>query len=59
MEPLLVLADEPTGRLDPDKTERLIELMGDLNREEGNTFIVASHDARFKSRATKVLELAP
>jgi acetoin utilization transport system ATP-binding protein len=59
IEPSLVLADEPTGRLDPDKTERLIELMGDVNREKGYTFIVASHDSRFKSRATKVLELAP
>jgi ABC-type lipoprotein export system ATPase subunit len=59
IEPTLILADEPTGKLDRNKTENLLDLMGELNREKGYTFVVATHDASIKSRATKVLELSP
>lgn len=42
--PDLVLADEPTANLDSQNGESLIALMERLNREEGTTFVIASHD---------------
>jgi len=58
-EPALILADEPTGKLKKDETESIIALMGELNRNTGNTFVVATHDHSLKSAASKVLELSP
>lgn len=40
--PLLILADEPTGNLDPETSRQLMELLADLNRE-GATVLVATH----------------
>ncbi|TLS67354.1 ABC transporter ATP-binding protein [Mariprofundus erugo] len=42
--PDLILADEPTANLDSHNGESLIALMERLNREEGTTFVIASHD---------------
>ncbi len=42
--PRLVLADEPTGNLDPATGERVQELLLDLNREYGSTLVVATHN---------------
>ncbi|MGD8893417.1 MAG: ATP-binding cassette domain-containing protein [Desulfobacterales bacterium] len=58
-EPAIILADEPTGKLNKEQTESLIGLMGELNKRTGNTFLVASHDHSLKSAASKVLELSP
>ncbi|HUF55793.1 MAG TPA: ATP-binding cassette domain-containing protein [Thermohalobaculum sp.] len=41
--PDLILADEPTGNVDPDMAERILRLLVELN-ELGNTIVVASHD---------------
>ncbi len=43
-QPVLVLADEPTGELDTANTCRVIELMRDLNRETGQTFAIVTHN---------------
>ena len=45
--PLLILADEPTGELDSDNTFKIISYFQDLNREYGTSFIVVTHDERF------------
>jgi ABC-type lipoprotein export system ATPase subunit len=58
-EPVIILADEPTGKLKKDQTKSFIGLMGELNKKTGNTFVVASHDNSLKSAASKVLELSP
>jgi ABC-type lipoprotein export system ATPase subunit len=58
-EPAIILADEPTGKLKKDETENLIALMGELNKKNGNTFVLATHDHSLKSAASKVLELSP
>lgn len=42
-QPLLLLADEPTGSLDKDSSDRLAELLVRLNREEGTTLILVTH----------------
>jgi putative ABC transport system ATP-binding protein len=43
-EPSLVLADEPTANLDSDTGESILELMRDLNRRRGTTFVFSTHD---------------
>lgn len=41
--PEIILADEPTGNLDPEKSEKIIELLKEINNK-GTTVIVATHD---------------
>jgi putative ABC transport system ATP-binding protein len=56
-EPVLVLADEPTANLDSKTGADLIELMHDLNREHGVTFVISSHDTKVINRAGRVIML--
>ncbi|MFC4215375.1 ABC transporter ATP-binding protein [Pseudophaeobacter arcticus] len=44
--PELVLADEPTGNLDRASAARVMELIGQINREEGTTFLISTHDEK-------------
>jgi putative ABC transport system ATP-binding protein len=55
--PSLVLADEPTGDLDSESAEIVLDLMSSLNRELGATFVIATHNRRLEARATHVIEL--
>jgi putative ABC transport system ATP-binding protein len=57
IDPVIILADEPTGKLKKDQTEGFIGLMGELNKKTGSAFVVVSHDPSLKSVASKVLEL--
>jgi putative ABC transport system ATP-binding protein len=56
-QPDLVLADEPTANLDSKTALELIELLGELNRDRGVTFVVSSHDERVIERAARVVRL--
>ncbi len=56
--PALVLADEPTGDLDHELAEVVLDLMSALNRDLGATFVIATHNPRLESRATHVFELS-
>lgn len=56
-DPHVILADEPTANLDSHTAEELLELMRQLNREQGTTFIFSSHDDRVISRAKRVIRL--
>ncbi|WP_324781200.1 ABC transporter ATP-binding protein [Thiobacillus sedimenti] len=56
--PGIVLADEPTANLDHRTGESILQLMKDLNREEGTTFIFSTHDRRVMEMADRVIELA-
>ncbi len=56
-DPLLVLADEPTASLDHAHGGPLMDLMAELARERGVTFLVASHDPSVISRANRVFRL--
>ena len=56
-EPQLVLADEPTGDLDSAATMGINQLMHQLNREMGITFVVATHNLLLTEDATRVFEL--
>ncbi|MBK7646237.1 MAG: ATP-binding cassette domain-containing protein [Betaproteobacteria bacterium] len=44
LEPELLLLDEPTAGLDPDRSQNFVELVGDLQRELGLTVIMVTHD---------------
>ena len=55
--PAIILADEPTANLDSETSSALLDLMLQLNRDDGTTFVFASHDAQVMSRARRVLHL--
>ena len=55
--PVLVLADEPTANLDTRNATQLIDLMRDLNRRLGLTFIFSTHDQRLLEHADRILEM--
>ncbi|HEY7529152.1 MAG TPA: ABC transporter ATP-binding protein [Gemmatimonadota bacterium] len=56
-DPVLLLADEPTGNLDAETGAGVIDLLARLNRERGTTVLVATHDADLTAAATLVLAL--
>ncbi len=55
--PQIVLADEPFGNLDPERGERLGQLLFDLRRQEGIGMVIVTHDLELAGRADRVLRL--
>lgn len=55
--PAVVLADEPTANVDSDTADRLLDLMEDLNRQHGVTFLFSTHDPRVMGRARRLIRL--
>lgn len=55
--PEVVLADEPTGQLDPDATERLLDLFLSVQADIGTAIVVVSHDRTIESRFRTVRQL--
>jgi putative ABC transport system ATP-binding protein len=53
--PKLLFADEPTGNLDQDTGKHIIELLFELNREQGTTLIMATHDEQLASQCQRRL----
>jgi ABC-type lipoprotein export system ATPase subunit len=56
--PLIVLADEPTGSLDTSAGQELMRLLRELNQSQGTTFIVVSHDPAVARQTRRVLVMA-
>ena len=56
--PALVLGDEPTGAVDSQTSDELAALMRRLNREEGVTFVVVTHDMDLAARTDRIVRLA-
>ena len=57
VQPRLLLADEPTGSLDPATGERIMDLMFRLNAEQGTTLILVTHDMQLARRCDRTLTL--
>ncbi len=56
-DPLIVLADEPTANLDSETGQAVIDLMLEINRSAGTTFIFSTHDPSVMTHARRVLRL--
>jgi lipoprotein-releasing system ATP-binding protein len=56
-DPLLILADEPTGNLDTANANGVFDIFERLAREEGRTVIVVTHDADLAKRTTRRIHL--
>ena len=56
-DPDLILADEPTGNLDPDTGDRVLDLLDDLVRSDGRTLLAVTHSRELAARADRVLRL--
>ena len=57
-EPKLLLADEPTGSLDAATGEAVIDLMFGLNREQGSTLVLVTHNPVIAARCSRTLTIA-
>ncbi len=55
--PQFILADEPTANLDSKTAGSLLDMMLEMNREEGTTFVFSTHDSRVIRRARRVITL--
>jgi putative ABC transport system ATP-binding protein len=56
--PKLILADEPTGNIDSKTGQKIIQLMKKLNKEQGITFIVTTHDMVMAQNADRTIKIA-
>lgn len=55
--PSILFADEPTGNLDEDTGEKVIQLLLELNKEAGTTLVIISHDLDLANRTQQILRL--
>ncbi len=55
--PKILFADEPTGNLDADTSETVVNLIFDLNREAGTTLVLVTHDAELAARTNRTIRI--
>ena len=56
-EPSIMFADEPTGNLDEETSQRVEQLLFDLNREAGTTLVLVTHDLELAAKTHRTLKL--
>jgi len=56
-DPEVILADEPTGNLDTKTGEQILKLLSDLNRNQGKTLIIVTHDLYVAKQADRIIKL--
>lgn len=57
-QPTVLFADEPTGNLDQQSGEAVIDILFQMNREQGTTLILVSHDLNLAGRCDRIIEMA-
>ncbi len=55
--PELVLADEPTGNLDRESAEQVMELIGEINSQEKTTFLISTHDEKIAAACRRQIKV--
>ncbi|MGL5352742.1 MAG: ABC transporter ATP-binding protein [Clostridium sp.] len=55
--PTIILADEPTGNLDSDTTIEIYNLLREINKDFGTTFIIITHDTRIAKLSDRIIEI--
>jgi putative ABC transport system ATP-binding protein len=56
-DPRILFADEPTGNLDGETSEKVIKLLFALNREAGTTLIIVTHNTELADRTQRIIRL--
>src|SRR5512136_23464 len=56
-DPAIVWADEPTGNLDSETSAQIMDLLARLNRDQGQTLVLVTHDAAVSGRAHRILKM--
>ena len=57
MNPPVILADEPTGNLDSKTGDYILDFLDNLNKKEGKTIIIVTHDLEIVRYATRVVHI--
>ncbi len=57
MNPALILADEPTGNLDTKSADTVIEMMRKVNRTNGTTFLIVTHNMDIAHRCDRIVDV--
>ncbi|WP_423148460.1 ABC transporter ATP-binding protein [Rubrolithibacter danxiaensis] len=55
--PRILFADEPTGNLDAETSEKVVKLIFDLNREAGTTLVLVTHDMDLASKTQRIIRI--
>jgi len=56
-DPEVILADEPTGNLDPNLSSEILQILRDLSEKDGRTVVMVTHDPSAAHKADRVLKL--
>ncbi|MCF0053547.1 ABC transporter ATP-binding protein [Dyadobacter chenwenxiniae] len=55
--PQILFADEPTGNLDAETSEKVVKLLFDLNREAGTTLVLVTHDLELAAKTQRIIRI--